>query len=402
MSPIVIANPILNSPFEEPTRHFRFTDDGITDEIVDERRLAGYFVPVPQPKKKGKQLALDTEWTLDRFKEAQFINRVRARVKVWRQQGWPGTTNTTAALLRHWSSSGRERRLFFCHLEAVETAIYLTEIAPKQGDAWIENSLRDANQAANPGLYRTAFKMATGSGKTVVMGMLIAWQALNKLANTQDARFSDAFLIVTPGITIRDRLRVLLPSDPETYYRQLDLAPPDLLPRLGEAKIVVTNFHAFLLRETLDASKLTKQVVTRGRPSALSETPDQMVRRVCRELGSKRGIVVLNDEAHHCYRNNPTPASRDEDAAAPAEKLSADEKREAKQRDADARVWISGIEAISKKLGIRALFDLSHTVLPARFGLPRRNDLPVGGLGLFVDRRDRSRHRQGAARPRRG
>jgi type III restriction enzyme len=142
MASVVIANSILNSPFEEPARHFRFGDDGITDVIVTERRLAGYFVPVPQPKKKGKQLILDTEWTQDRFKEAEFINRVRSRVKVWRQQGWPGTTNTTAALLRHWLNPERERRLFFCQLEAVETAIYLTEVAPKQGDTWIENSLR--------------------------------------------------------------------------------------------------------------------------------------------------------------------------------------------------------------------------------------------------------------------
>jgi type III restriction enzyme len=282
-------------------------------------------------------------------------------VKVWRQQGWPGTTNTTAALLRHWTAPGRERRLFFCQLEAVETAIYLAEIAPKQGDAWIENSLRQANENANPGLYRIAFKMATGSGKTVVMGMLIAWQVLNKLASSQDARFSDAFLIVTPGITIRDRLRVLLPSDPESYYRQLDLAPADLLPRLGEAKIVVTNFHAFLLRETLDASKLTKQIVTRGRPGAFSETPDQMVRRVCRELGTKRGIVVLNDEAHHCYRSNPNPKAGDEENSGATEKLTGDEKREAKQREVEARVWISGLEAIQRKLGIRALYDLSAT-----------------------------------------
>jgi type III restriction enzyme len=115
----------------------------------------------------------------------------------------------------------------------LETAIYITEVAHRYGDAWIENELRRANEDANPLLYRIAIKMATGSGKTLVMAMLIAWQTLNKLANPQDARFSDAFLVVTPGITIRDRLRVLLPNDFHNYYRQHDLVPPDLMQELG-------------------------------------------------------------------------------------------------------------------------------------------------------------------------
>ncbi len=352
MPPTTIENPILNSPFEEPRRHFRFSDDGITDEVVEARRSAGYFVPVPQPKKKGKQLVLDTEWTKDRFKEAEFVNRVRGRVNVWRQQRWPGVTNTTARLLQHWTSPERERRLFFCQLEAAETAIYLAEVAPKTGDGWIEASLSEANESVNPGLYRVAFKMATGSGKTVVMGMLIAWQALNKLANAQDPRFTDAFLLVTPGITIRDRLRVLLPNDPDTYYRQLDLVPPDLIERLGQARIVITNFHGFLLRDTVQAAKTTKEVLGRGRQDAFKETPEQMVRRVCRDLGNKKNLVVINDEAHHCYRGRPESAE---------EKLSREEKQEAKRRDEEARVWISGLEAIQRKLGLRAIYDLSAT-----------------------------------------
>ena len=107
-------------------------------------------------------------------------------------------------------------------------------------------------------------KMATGSGKTVVMAMLIAWQALNKLANPQDARFSDTFLIVTPGITIRDRLRVLLPNDPQNYYRQRDIVPAEPLEQLGQAKILITNYHAFLPREKVAAGKLTKAILAKG------------------------------------------------------------------------------------------------------------------------------------------
>jgi type III restriction enzyme len=179
MKQVSIVNPILNSPFEEPTRHFRFADDGITDEVVQERRLSTYLVPVPQAKKRGRQLSLDTGTAPERIKTCEFIDRVRERVKLWRQQRWPGVTRTTARLLEHWTSPEREgRRLFFCQVEAVETAIYLAEVAEKRGDSWIATELRQANEGANPGLNRLAFKMATGSGKTVVMAMLIAWQSL--------------------------------------------------------------------------------------------------------------------------------------------------------------------------------------------------------------------------------
>ena len=138
---------------------------------------------------------------------------------LWREGGYVHATKTTRRLLEYWANPQRDNKLFFCQIEALETAIYITEAARKCGDTWIENDIRDANDSANPGLYRLAFKMATGSGKTVVMGMLIAWQALNKLANSQDGRFSDTFLFVTPGITIRDRLRVLLPNDPNNYHK---------------------------------------------------------------------------------------------------------------------------------------------------------------------------------------
>lgn len=176
---------------------------------------------------------------------------------MWRQGGYVGITRR---LLEHWTGPDRGRRLFFCQIEALETAIYLAEVAKKYGDAWIEHELRDFNRDANPLLFRIAFKIATGGGKTAVMAMLIAWQALNKFANPQDRRFSDTFLIVSPGITIRDRLRVLLPTDPGNTYRQLDLLPVDLMEQLPRARILVTNYHAFLLREKTKASKLAKKI----------------------------------------------------------------------------------------------------------------------------------------------
>ena len=353
MSQVVIENPIINSPFDEPTRHFRFSDEGITDEIADGRRTSAYFVPIARPKKKGsKQLQFDTEWTQDRIEENKLVNDIRCRVALWRKDGYVGVTPTTARLIAYWTDPNREKKLFFCQTEALETAIYSAEVAKKYGDAWIENAIREGNDTSHPGLPRTAFKMATGSGKTVVMAMFIAWHTLNKRANPQDARFSDTFLIVTPGITIRDRLRVLLPNDPDNYYRQRDIVPAQLQDQLGRAKILITNYHAFQLRERVAAGKITKSILADGQSSPFTETPGQMVRRACRELGAKKNIIVLNDEAHHCYRRKPD--SEDE-------KLTGDDRVEAKQRDQEARVWISGIEAVKAKIGVKAIYDLSAT-----------------------------------------
>lgn len=354
MKQVVIENPVINSPFQEPGRHFKFTDEGITNEVIEGRRTSSYFVPIAQPRKKkgAKQLVFDTEWTQDRIEENKLVNQIRARVTLWREGGYIGVTPTTSRLLAYWTNPDREKKLFFCQIEALETAIYLTEVAHKYGDTWIANELRDANDSSNPGLPRMAFKMATGSGKTVVMGMFIAWHTLNKLANPQDARFGDTFLIITPGITIRDRLRVLLPNDPQNYYRQRDIVSNQAMEQLGRAKILITNFHAFKPREKVAAGKLTKTILAEGGTSAFTETPDQMVRRVCRELGTKKNIVVINDEAHHCYRRKP-----DGDDV----KLTGDERKEAKQRDEEARVWISGIEAVKAKIGVKTVYDLSAT-----------------------------------------
>lgn len=352
MKQVVIENPVLNSPYVEPSRHFKFSDEGITDEIVGKRRTSAYFVPVPKPKKRGKQMVLETEWTEDRIKENKLVNQIRERVSRWRKGGYRDVTRTTARLLDYWQRPDRERRLFFCQVEALETIIYLTEVAGKYGDAWIENGIREANAEANPELYRIAFKMATGSGKTLVMAMLITWHVLNKRANPQDVRFGDTFLVVTPGITIKDRLRVLLPYDPDNYYRQHDITPSDDMAAMHSARLVITNYHGFLQREKGKAAKLTKKLLGQDKSGAFTETPDQMVRRVCRELGNKRNIVVINDEAHHCYRR------REEDKKA---KLSRDDRLEANQRNEAARVWISGVEAVKRKLGTRVVYDLSAT-----------------------------------------
>jgi type III restriction enzyme len=343
----VIDNPIINSPYREPGRRFVFDRDGITGEVAEGRRASACFVPA------GRRHELATEWTLDRIRENREINEIRARVARWRRRGHPDVTPTTRALLQHWSDPGRDTPVLFCQREAAETAIYIAEAAASSGDEWIGNLLRAVNAEHNDGLPRLALKMATGSGKTVVMAMLIAWQTLNKVASPRDARFARHFLVVTPGITIRDRLRVLRPDHRDSYYRRHDLVPADLYGWLGRARIVITNFHALQLRETREGrglASLTKGLLAgrAGAPSPFLETPDQMVARVCRELGTGRHeIVVLNDEAHHCYRGGPAPGPG---AGA-----------EARARDDQARVWFTGLERVRRKLGVKAAYDLSAT-----------------------------------------
>ena len=361
MPDAVIENPILNSPFVEPTRHWKFERDGITNEVVERRRVSSYFMPIPKSKRGDDQLQFETEWTADRIEENRTINQIRERVGRWRRGGWVGVTPTTRGLLEYWTDPERDRKLFFAQMEAIETAIYIGEVVNKatHQDAWITNFLREASKDANPGLLRIALKMATGTGKTVVMAMVIAWQALNKAANKQDARFSDAFLVVSPGITIRDRLRVLLPESPDNYYRERDLIPPGSHAALGQARIVVTNYHGFLLRDRSGAPKLTRQVLAGrdGRRNPLQETPDQMARRVCRALGSKRGLIVINDEAHHCYRHRVGGDAEDFFPGA----RTAESRQEVREREEQARVWISGLEAIHAKYGIKTVYDLSAT-----------------------------------------
>jgi len=358
MPDVRIENPVINSPFEAPRRQFLTTDDGsIIDQIAPGRRRSQYLLPVPGAKSKGKQLTLHPDMAEYQRAPNQLVNDIRAELEVWRKgtserPAYHGVTKTTRQLLDYWTNPQRERRLFFCQIEALETIIFLTEaIGNTTRQSRVKQQLRAASQEYSAGLERLALKMATGSGKTVVMAMLIAWHTLNKLRSPKDQRFCDTFLVITPGITIRDRLRVLLPSDEGNYYRQHDIVPIDLLPELSRANIHITNYHAFIRREQIEAAKLTKDILREGDEDAFRETPDEMVSRVCRGIGGK-GIIVINDEAHHCYRPRQQNAG---------EKLSREERQEARKREEQARVWMSGVEAVRDKLGVKAVYDLSAT-----------------------------------------
>ncbi|MCZ7674599.1 MAG: DEAD/DEAH box helicase family protein [Roseovarius sp.] len=265
----------------------------------------------------------------------------------------------TQRLLQHWRAIQKDEtraiRPFFCQLEAVETAVWMTEVAPKMGERGrrVRRRLEAANAEANPDLFRVAMKLATGAGKTTVMAMLIAWQTLNAVRSPNSKTFSRGFLIVTPGITIRDRLRVLLPNDADSYYQKLNLVPGDLMQDMQRARIVLTNYHAFKLRERVQLAKGTRSALE-GHGEALTtlETDGQMLQRVMPDLMGLGRINVINDEAHHCYRERP---------GATTPRLTGDERKEAEENAEAARLWISGIEAAKRKLGIHTVYDLSAT-----------------------------------------
>lgn len=266
-------------------------------------------------------------------------------------------TPETARLLQHWRHHQfADIRPFFCQVEAAETLIWLTEVAPKMGKREKEllERLTGSSEEANPGLARIALKMATGSGKTTVMAMIIAWQTINALRYPTSKKFTRGFLVVTPGITIRDRLRVLQPNDPYSYYASRELVPADLVPELGKAKIVITNYHAFKLRERIPLSKGGRSLLQRrGEELNTMETEGQMLQRVMPELMGMKNIMAINDEAHHCYREKP---EKEED-----EDLTGDDRQEAEANNEAARLWISGLEIVAEKLGLEQVVDLSAT-----------------------------------------
>ena len=371
MSDPFYEQPILNSPYAPPARYWELDKDGQpTQKVVETRRKADFITPIPKPKKrKGKKdaqvdLPLGDDTGLStasqQYESMSIINEIRGAVSRWREKPsgsqW-GVTPETARLLKHWRShSFSGVRPFFCQIEAAETAIWLTEVAPHSAEGKrILEYLAQANDDANPGLHRLALKLATGAGKTTVMAMLIAWQTVNSVRRPGSKHFTRGFLIVTPGLTIKDRLRVLLPNDPDNYYGTRELVPGDMLADMQRAKIVITNYHSFMLRERLDVSAGTRGLLKgrSGEDLQTKETEGQMLQRVVPDLMGMKNVMVINDEAHHCYRSKP----QEEDDEA----LKGDDRKEAEQNNEKARVWISGLEILNRKLGVLRVFDLSAT-----------------------------------------
>ena len=363
-------SPVLNSPYEAPGRYWELDADGRpTGNILDGRRRAAYITPIARARRESGTSALQGELDLgikaghdeQRYDQYDLINDVRNEVAKWRnfpEPNW-GVTPETAKLLKHWRSGRfQNQRPFFCQVEAAEIYIWLTEVAPRtEVGRRILAFIASGNEDANPGIERVALKLATGAGKTTVMAMIIAWQTINAVRSPSSRKFTNAFIVVSPGLTIRDRLRVLKPNDPDEYYLHREIIPQEFAHDIKKARIVVTNYHAFKPRELLEVASGTRALLE-GRHGqnefATTESPGQMLQRVMKELMGAKRILVINDEAHHCYREKPMT---EEERKAKLEREEMDEIAERKEM---ARVWISGIEAIARTMSAKVL-DLSAT-----------------------------------------
>lgn len=339
--PSIVDQPILNSPFGEPEEHWVF-EEGLPRREHG-RRHAGYW---RTKRERVQKVAM----TAEEFIALPEVNKIRRHLAEWKKDGYPGASRITLELLKHWSAPERERKLFFCQREAVETIIWLAEApaAAKQGIDLPKDIPNDpaSIEKAYAALRRYCCKMATGSGKTVAMAMLIAWSILNKVYNKQDKRFSDTILVVCPNLTVKKRLSVLYPSDPNNYYEKFDLVPRSLFPMLSKGRIMISNWHVF---NPVDDSS-TRSVVQRG-----SETDIAFCKRVLKDVWSRSNILVINDEAHHAYR--PAPQSKDGQSQTVLTEDGNDHEEELEE----ATVWVNGLDRINAAVGVNFCIDMSAT-----------------------------------------
>ncbi len=361
------GNPILNSPYAEPVRHYATDQAGNLnyDDIRKGRRIFTPDTPTI-PLSQRQPGMFDINEFEGRYSE-HLINLMRREVGQWRSDKYPGVTSrVTRELLDYWFlNTDREDRdkLFFAQQEAVETAIWLNEIAERSNSGThILNRLAEAQQTVSQdpvqALPRVAFKMATGSGKTVVMACLILYHFLNRRQYRGETRYADDFLIVAPGITIRDRLQVLFVDtsthnrfDALDYYRQRALVPPQYADDLDalNARLIITNYHAFEPR-VLSGNKKSPfdgKLDAAGNKREAKEDSNLVIKRALGKFKPGRRLLVLNDEAHHCYLPRAKGRNTEEEASA--------------TENERAAVWFTGLAEIGKRFQIRAVYDLSAT-----------------------------------------
>ncbi len=431
MSNFEVSEPILNSPYAEPAEHW-YIEEGEEPKRLPGRRAAGYFYRDPREQLTDPNHPARGTWV-----ELQLVNLIRQRVKDWRGQRWPGVTRTTLELLEYWQRDGRDKRLFFAQLEAAEAIIFLMEARGDflQGVTVPMDEPSDDRKADGFAAFRRyACKMATGAGKTTVMGMLAAWSILNKINSRGDARFSDVVLIVCPNVTIRSRLEELKPQHGEaSLYRTRDLVPSHLMSQLTHGRVLVTNWHVFE-PQTQQVGGVSARVSKAGRAVRVPETirigaktttargrryltPEEFNRQVAanllevreeerdregnlvkvkveslkyvesdtslvnkilgRDVGCKQNILVMNDEAHHAYRIRRDEPDEGEDEVIDEE--------EADEFIKEATVWVEGLDRFHKLRGINFCIDLSATpYYLARVGQDTNRTFPwvVSDFGL--------------------
>lgn len=329
---------IINTPYVEPVKHWLYDRDTRSFSLAAGRRPAGYVMATPDSK------AFDDPGI---FVEIELVEKkIRPRVKNWRENGYPGVSGITKRLLNHWNDpeERKERRFFFCQLEAIETLIWLTE-APPSEKVGIEIP-SDGGQ-----FPRWCSKMATGSGKTIIMAMIISWQVLNKINNSKDTRFSKNVLVIAPGLTVKSRLAVLQPSALDNYYEEFNIIPPGLMDKLRQSKVLIHNWHtlAWDSQEKLD-DKIEKgnlRTVDKRKRTEISD--EAYTRSVLKDMANAKNIIVINDEAHHAWRTNIGAAGKYQ------------RQRDFKDSAEEATVWVGGLDRLHKTRGILKCFDLSAT-----------------------------------------
>ncbi len=322
----IIDQLIINSPYEEPKEHWSFNPDTQTFDRVQGRRSAGYFVA----GQGGNQYNDQGE-----FISLPLVNEIRKRVKLWRNNNYQGITSVTRKLIEHWYLNDVRRfPFFFCQLDAIETIIWLAE-APET-----EKNGLDI-QGDGGAFNRICTKLCTGGGKTTVMAMLIAWQICNKVSYPQDKRFSKNVFIVAPGLTVKERLQVLLTGGGNNYYIEFNVVPASLLDKLYQGKVVINNWQTLAWDSVEDLTK-KKSVDKRG-----PKSDEAYAREVLGDIANSQNILVINDEAHHAWRRNPEIK----------EKMT----KEYKEAEKEATIWVSGLDRIHNARKILTCYDFSAT-----------------------------------------
>ncbi|WP_298073061.1 BPTD_3080 family restriction endonuclease [uncultured Bacteroides sp.] len=370
-------NPILNNPYEEPKYHYNVDINGNLDysQRLEGRRPYIGNIQIT-PNGKSQAYLFNTEDLMNNNPDAKFINDLRKEVKSWREKGYPMVTRITRELLNFWFNNSERQnfqKLFFCQREAIETAVYLNEVAERDPNIGrnllrlLDERRESVSNTWEDVLPRTAFKMATGTGKTVVMAMLILYHYLNKSEYHNDTRFADHFLLVAPGITIRDRLGVLMLDesagsryDKKDYYHQRGLIPRQYEKVLGGLNnaITITNYHQFepKVYTGKKASPLDgKMVYCSGEGMVKQSDKEDFQSVLSRILGpgmKGKRFIVINDEAHHCYlpKEKEGKGRKDEETA------------EGEEENKRAMVWYEGLRQM-KILGykLQHVYDLSAT-----------------------------------------
>lgn len=320
---------IICNPYHSPSHHWAYDHNIQGFEKKDGRRLAGYMVGSASNTGFGE------------YRELPLAQNIRERVDAWRNAGFPGVTKVTKDLLDYWTlralGDNELRPFFFCQLEAVETLIWLTE-APAAEKVGIDIPTDGGD------FVRWCTKMATGTGKTVVMSMLITWNILNKLKFKQDTRFSKNVLIVAPNLTVKSRLQVLDPNNPENFFDQFNIVPPHYAQDLRQGKVRIVNWHMldWADQATLDKNKHKIKSVDKRKRIEISDRV--YAKQVLDDMAKAENFIVINDEAHHAWR---VPA--------------VSKTKGLKKDQIEATIWVSGLDRLHKSNGILRCFDLSAT-----------------------------------------